>query len=96
MVGKESFSWSVSPWREMPLTGCFFEQSGSIEGSVLKQFYTNLVLLPLVMEYLQYILLGLSVPLIVSAALLMARRKVRPCRCLLGSAVSQIRLNQRM
>ncbi|XP_030814535.1 scavenger receptor class B member 1 [Camarhynchus parvulus] len=53
----------------------WFAESGSIEGSVLKQFYTNLVLLPSVLEYLQYILLGLSAPLLVSAAVLMARRK---------------------
>ncbi|NWZ43596.1 SCRB1 protein, partial [Brachypodius atriceps] len=50
----------------------WFAESGSMEGPVLKQFYTNLVLLPSVMEYLQYILLGLSVPLIISAAVLMA------------------------
>lgn len=55
----------------------FSEQSGSIEGSVLKQFYTNLVLLPSVLDYLQYILLGLSVPLIVSAAVLVAMTQVR-------------------
>ncbi|KAM9260007.1 scavenger receptor class B member 1 isoform 3-T3 [Cariama cristata] len=46
--------------------------SGSIEGSVLKQFYTNLVLIPSLLEYLQYIFLGLSVLLIVSAGVLMA------------------------
>ncbi|XP_066055722.1 scavenger receptor class B member 1 isoform X1 [Chamaea fasciata] len=50
----------------------WFAESGSIEGSVLKQFYTNLVLLPSVLDYLQYVFLGLSVPLIVSAAVLMA------------------------
>ncbi|RMC05727.1 hypothetical protein DUI87_17270 [Hirundo rustica rustica] len=50
----------------------WFAESGSIEGSVLKQFYTNLVLLPLVLDYLQYIFLGLSVPLIISAAVLVA------------------------
>nr|XP_030141254.3 scavenger receptor class B member 1 isoform X1 [Taeniopygia guttata]XP_041575336.1 scavenger receptor class B member 1 isoform X1 [Taeniopygia guttata] len=53
----------------------WFAESGSIEGSVLKQFYTNLVLLPSVLEYLQYTLLGLSAPLIISAAVLMAMRK---------------------
>ncbi|NXR76570.1 SCRB1 protein, partial [Pycnonotus jocosus] len=50
----------------------WFAESGSIEGSVLKQFYTNLVLLPSLLDYLQYIFLGLSVPLIISAAVLMA------------------------
>ncbi|XP_074015473.1 scavenger receptor class B member 1 isoform X1 [Numenius arquata] len=51
----------------------WFAESGSIEGSVLKQFYTNLVLIPSLLDYLQYIFLGLSVPLIISAAVLMAR-----------------------
>lgn len=67
-----------------------------MEGPVLKQFYTNLVLLPSVLDYLQYTFLGLSVPLIISAAVLMALSKVRICRCLVGSAASQIRLNQTM
>ncbi|XP_061866221.1 scavenger receptor class B member 1 isoform X3 [Colius striatus] len=50
----------------------WFAESGSIEGSVLKQFYTSLVLIPSLLDYLQYILLGLSIPLIVSAGVLMA------------------------
>ncbi|XP_065707773.1 scavenger receptor class B member 1 [Patagioenas fasciata] len=48
----------------------WFGESGHIEGSVLRQFYTNLVLIPSVLEYLQYIFLGLSVPLIISAVVL--------------------------
>ncbi|PKU35372.1 scavenger receptor class b member 1 [Limosa lapponica baueri] len=52
---------------------CVWYNSGSIEGSVLKQFYTNLVLIPSLLDYVQYIFLGLSVPLIISAAVLMAR-----------------------
>uniref|UniRef100_A0A8C3V6C6 Scavenger receptor class B member 1 n=1 Tax=Catharus ustulatus TaxID=91951 RepID=A0A8C3V6C6_CATUS len=74
----------------------WFAESGSMEGPVLKQFYTNLVLLPSVLDYLQYTFLGLSVPLIISAAVLMALSKVRICRCLVGSAASQIRLNHTM
>uniref|UniRef100_A0A8B9I217 Scavenger receptor class B member 1 n=1 Tax=Anser brachyrhynchus TaxID=132585 RepID=A0A8B9I217_9AVES len=35
---------------------------GYIEGSVLKQFYTSLVLIPSILDYLQYIFLGLGVP----------------------------------
>ncbi|NWX00693.1 SCRB1 protein, partial [Caloenas nicobarica] len=50
----------------------WFGESGHIEGSVLEQFYTSLVLIPSVLEYLQYIFLGLSVPLIVSAVVLLA------------------------
>ncbi|NWX85564.1 SCRB1 protein, partial [Nothoprocta ornata] len=53
----------------------WFAESGSIEGSVLNQFYTNLVLLPSMLEYLQYIFLGLSIPLIITAAVLMATSK---------------------
>ncbi|NXW40399.1 SCRB1 protein, partial [Nyctiprogne leucopyga] len=49
----------------------WFAESGSIEGSVLKQFYTNLVLIPSLLDYLQYVLLGLGVLLIISAAILM-------------------------
>ncbi|XP_027325779.3 scavenger receptor class B member 1 isoform X2 [Anas acuta] len=48
----------------------WFAESGNIEGSVLNQFYTNLVLIPSILDYLQYIFLGLSVPLIISAAVL--------------------------
>ncbi|XP_053938635.1 scavenger receptor class B member 1 isoform X2 [Cuculus canorus] len=51
----------------------WFAESGSIEGSVLKQFYTNLVLIPSLLEYLQYVFLGLSVPLIISAAVIGAK-----------------------
>ncbi|XP_015131110.1 scavenger receptor class B member 1 isoform X2 [Gallus gallus] len=53
----------------MPLL--WFAESGYIDGSVLSQFYTNLVLIPSILDYLQYIFLGLSVPLIISAALVM-------------------------
>ncbi|KAF4798833.1 Scavenger receptor class B member 1 [Turdus rufiventris] len=50
----------------------WFAESGSMEGPVLDQFYTNLVLLPSVLDYVQYIFLGLGVLLIISAAVLMA------------------------
>ncbi|NXD07239.1 SCRB1 protein, partial [Nothocercus nigrocapillus] len=53
----------------------WFAESGSIEGSVLNQFYTNLVLIPSVLDYLQYIFLGLSIPLIITAAVLVAMNK---------------------
>lgn len=67
-----------------------------MEGPVLDQFYTNLVLLPSVLDYVQYIFLGLGVLLFISAAVLMAMSQVRICTCLVGSAASQIRLNQTM
>lgn len=72
---------------------CFLGQSGYIDGSVLSQFYTNLVLIPSILDYLQYIFLGLSVPLIISAALMMMSQ-VRTCRYQMGSAVSQTRFNR--
>ncbi|NXG13931.1 SCRB1 protein, partial [Grallaria varia] len=53
----------------------WFAESGSIDGPVLTQFYTNLVLLPSVLDYVQYIFLGLSVPLIISAVVLMVMNK---------------------
>ncbi|XP_071618778.1 scavenger receptor class B member 1 isoform X2 [Heliangelus exortis] len=53
----------------------WFEESGSIEGSVLKQFYTNLVLIPSLLDYLQYIFLGLSIPFFITAAVLVLRRQ---------------------
>ncbi|XP_068268405.1 scavenger receptor class B member 1 isoform X1 [Nyctibius grandis] len=48
----------------------WFAESGYIEGSVLKQFYTNLVLIPSLLDCLQYIFLVLSVPFIISAVVL--------------------------
>ncbi|OXB58758.1 hypothetical protein ASZ78_012354 [Callipepla squamata] len=67
----------------MPLL--WFAESGYIDGSVLSQFYTNLVLIPSILDYLQYIFLGLSIPLIISAALMMMSQ-VRTCRYQMGSA----------
>ncbi|NXK83083.1 SCRB1 protein, partial [Amazona guildingii] len=58
----------------------WFAESGSIEGSVLKQFYTNLVLIPSLLDYLQYICLGLSILLIISAVVLMAMSQRPPHR----------------
>ncbi|XP_074828383.1 scavenger receptor class B member 1 isoform X4 [Natator depressus] len=53
----------------------WFAESGAIEGSVLKQFYTNLVLIPSVLEYVQYICIGLGVALIVAAVVLEVKRQ---------------------
>ncbi|NXO03251.1 SCRB1 protein, partial [Rhinopomastus cyanomelas] len=49
----------------------WFAESGSIEGSVLNQFYTSLVLIPSILDYLQYIFFALSVPLVISAAVIL-------------------------
>ncbi|XP_074868467.1 scavenger receptor class B member 1 isoform X2 [Carettochelys insculpta] len=53
----------------------WFAESGAIEGSVLQQFYTSLVLIPSVMEYVQYICLGLGVALIIMAIVLDMKRQ---------------------
>uniref|UniRef100_A0A452HTD8 Scavenger receptor class B member 1 n=1 Tax=Gopherus agassizii TaxID=38772 RepID=A0A452HTD8_9SAUR len=53
----------------------WFAESGAIEGSVLQQFYTNLVLIPSVLEYVQYICIALGVALIVAAIVLEVKRQ---------------------
>ncbi|XP_037016778.2 scavenger receptor class B member 1 isoform X1 [Artibeus jamaicensis] len=42
----------------------WFEESGAMEGKTLQTFYTQLVLLPKVMHYAQYVLLALGVVLL--------------------------------
>uniref|UniRef100_A0A3P9L304 Scavenger receptor class B member 1 n=1 Tax=Oryzias latipes TaxID=8090 RepID=A0A3P9L304_ORYLA len=50
----------------MPLL--WFEESGYIDGPVLNTFRTNLVVLPTVMEYLQYLLIALGLVTVVVAS----------------------------
>ncbi|XP_056288335.1 scavenger receptor class B member 1 [Pseudoliparis swirei] len=47
----------------------WFEESGSIDGPILSTFYTNLVVLPAVMEYMQYGFIALGVAIVIIAAL---------------------------
>ncbi|XP_014453987.1 scavenger receptor class B member 1 isoform X1 [Alligator mississippiensis] len=48
----------------------WFSESGSLEGPILKEFYTNLVLIPSVLEYVQYISIALGTALMIAAILL--------------------------
>ncbi len=54
-----------------------FSQSGYIDGPVLNTFRTNLVVLPMVMEYMQYIFIALGLAGILGAVMLYATDKVR-------------------
>ncbi|KAI1905385.1 hypothetical protein AGOR_G00015620 [Albula goreensis] len=53
----------------------WFEESGYIEGPVLDTFYTNLVVLPAVMEYMQYIFIGLGLLTLLGAFILGMRNQ---------------------
>nr|XP_014434794.1 scavenger receptor class B member 1 isoform X2 [Pelodiscus sinensis] len=53
----------------------WFGESGAIEGSVLQQFYTSLVLIPSVLEYVQYIAIGLGLALMFVAIVLEVKRQ---------------------
>ncbi|KAJ8400061.1 hypothetical protein AAFF_G00401000 [Aldrovandia affinis] len=48
----------------------WFGESGYLDGPVLDTFYTNLVVLPVVMEYMQYIFIGLGLLTIFGAIVL--------------------------
>ncbi|KAF6721719.1 Scavenger receptor class B member 1 [Oryzias melastigma] len=50
----------------MPLL--WFEENGYIDGPILNTFRTNLVVLPAVMEYLQYILIALGLLTVIVAS----------------------------
>ncbi|KAG9353547.1 hypothetical protein JZ751_011665 [Albula glossodonta] len=50
--------------------------SGYIDGPVLDTFYTNLVVLPAVMEYMQYIFIGLGLLTLLGAFILGMRNQV--------------------
>ncbi|XP_046873881.1 scavenger receptor class B member 1 isoform X2 [Hypomesus transpacificus] len=48
----------------------WFEESGYIDGPILDTFHTNLVVLPAVMEYMQYIFIALGLVTVLGAILL--------------------------
>lgn len=58
----------------------WFEESGYIDGPILDTFYTNLVVLPAVMEYTQYIFIALGLVTALGAILLRRRQKIRRCK----------------
>lgn len=52
-------------------------QNGYIDGPIVNTFRTNLVVLPTVLEYLQYILIGLGLATIIVAAVVYHKVKVK-------------------
>ncbi|XP_060765401.1 scavenger receptor class B member 1 isoform X4 [Neoarius graeffei] len=59
----------------MPLI--WFGESGYIDGPVLNMFRMNLVILPMVMEYMQYIFIALGVGCIIGAVALQLSKKIK-------------------
>lgn len=55
---------------------CYLFQSGYIDGPVLSMFRMNLVILPMVMEYMQYTFIGLGLGCIIGAMALQLSKKV--------------------
>ncbi|XP_053542952.1 scavenger receptor class B member 1 isoform X2 [Ictalurus punctatus] len=59
----------------MPLL--WFAESGYIDGPVLSMFRMNLVILPMVMEYMQYTFIGLGLGCIIGAMALQLSKKIK-------------------
>ncbi|KAM9306203.1 scavenger receptor class B member 1-like [Pholidichthys leucotaenia] len=57
----------------MPMV--WFEENGYIDGPIFTTFHTNLVILPAVMKYVQYILIALGLATIMIAALVLGKVK---------------------
>ncbi|KAK6305077.1 scavenger receptor class B member 1 isoform X2 [Coregonus clupeaformis] len=64
---------------EVVMPMIWFEESGYIDGAILKTFHTNLVILPMVMVYMQYCFIGLGLATILGAVLLHYREKLIIC-----------------
>uniref|UniRef100_A0AAR2ISX2 Scavenger receptor class B member 1 n=1 Tax=Pygocentrus nattereri TaxID=42514 RepID=A0AAR2ISX2_PYGNA len=62
---------------EVVMPMIWFGESGYIDGPVLNTFRTNLVILPMVMEYMQYIVIGFGLGCIIGAVALILSKKVR-------------------
>uniref|UniRef100_A0A667X8T0 Scavenger receptor class B member 1 n=1 Tax=Myripristis murdjan TaxID=586833 RepID=A0A667X8T0_9TELE len=62
---------------EVVMPMIWFEEKGYIDGPILNTFHTNLVVLPAVMEYMQFVFIGLGVLTIIVAGLMHRRLKVR-------------------
>ncbi|XP_073333815.1 scavenger receptor class B member 1 isoform X3 [Pagrus major] len=60
---------------EVVMPMIWFEESGYIDGPILKTFHTNLVILPTVMEYMQYGFIVLGLATVIIAALMYRREK---------------------
>ncbi|TRY81355.1 hypothetical protein DNTS_008493 [Danionella cerebrum] len=63
--------------KELVIPMLWFEESGYIDGPVLNTFRTNLVLLPMVMEYMQYIFIAVGLIFLLTALVLFLRHKVK-------------------
>ncbi|XP_017287779.1 scavenger receptor class B member 1 isoform X3 [Kryptolebias marmoratus] len=63
---------------EVVMPMLWFAESGYIDGPVLTTFHTNLVILPAVMEYMQYIFIALGLVTIVVASLVHYKVKTSP------------------
>ncbi|KAM9840926.1 scavenger receptor class B member 1 isoform 2-T2 [Aulostomus maculatus] len=74
---------------EMLMPMIWFEESGYIDGPILKTFHTNLVVLPTVMEYMQYGFIALGLATIVIATLVHRKLKRNKCDAGNGSASSE-------
>ncbi|KAM6984892.1 scavenger receptor class B member 1 [Aplochiton taeniatus] len=60
---------------EVVMPMIWFEESGYIDGPILTTFHTNLVVLPMVMEYMQYGFIGLGLATVLGAVLLALQQK---------------------
>uniref|UniRef100_A0A8C6U741 Scavenger receptor class B member 1 n=1 Tax=Neogobius melanostomus TaxID=47308 RepID=A0A8C6U741_9GOBI len=61
---------------EVVMPMLWFEESGYIDGPILNTFHTNLVVLPAVMEVMQYGFIALGLATIVIAILVLRRQKI--------------------
>ncbi|XP_056592849.1 scavenger receptor class B member 1 isoform X2 [Triplophysa dalaica] len=67
--------------QEVVMPMIWFGESGYIDGPVLNTFRTNLVVLPMVMEYMQYISISLGLAFILIATILYLNEKVKSKMC---------------
>uniref|UniRef100_A0A665VQV3 Scavenger receptor class B member 1 n=1 Tax=Echeneis naucrates TaxID=173247 RepID=A0A665VQV3_ECHNA len=81
---------------EVVMPMIWFEERGNIDGPVLTTFHTNLVVLPTVMEYMQYGFIALGLVTVVIAVLVHRRLKVQPQKtarqfvCLLSNCTQHV------
>ncbi|KAE8285467.1 Scavenger receptor class B member 1 [Larimichthys crocea] len=68
---------------EVVMPMIWFEESGYIDGPILTTFHTNLVVLPAIMEYMQYGFIALGLATIVIATLVY--RRVKRTKCDVGA-----------
>ncbi|KAM8853546.1 scavenger receptor class B member 1 isoform 2-T3 [Synchiropus picturatus] len=70
---------------EVVMPMIWFEERGNIDGPVVDTFYTNLVVLPAVMEYMQYGFIALGTLTVIIAALVHRRLKANDKMAVNGS-----------